>query len=170
MDGSRLDPGVLVDAARQRAAAARARLGDRVSRLLHETPDVRLERLMRSPARRAVLAGIFWRMPRYLDRGRAAGVKAAVLWRIGGHPSGTTDDFRLLIADGRARTSRGSSGEPAIVTMTIDGVDFLKLVTGSLDPMQAYFGGKIELVGDIMFAAKLGGLFRMPLVRADPFA
>jgi len=122
---------------------------------------------MRSPARRAILEGIFWQMPRYLDRGRAVGVNAAVLWRIGGRENGTTDDFRLVIAQSRARVDRGAESKAPIVTMTIDAVDFLRLITGALDPMQAYFGGKIELAGDIMFAAKLGGLFRLPAPPAD---
>ena len=170
MNDSRLDLGALGERARRRAARAPGRLADGLSRMLHRTPDERLARLMRSPARRAILEGIFWQMPQYLDRGRATGVNAAVLWRIAGRPNGTTDDFALLIAHGHARVARGSSVEPPIVTMTIDGVDFLRLITGALDPMQAYFGGKIELAGDIMFAAKLGGLFKMPLARPDPLA
>jgi hypothetical protein len=160
----------LIGSARVRAAAARAVVADRLSRLLHQTPDARLERLMRSPVRRAVLAGIFRQMPRYLDQGRAAGVNAAVLWRIAGRKDGATDDFRLRIAKGRAEVHRGSDGERPLVTMTMDGVDFLKLIAGTLDPMQAYFGGQIELAGDIMFAAKLGGMFRMPFARPDPSA
>jgi hypothetical protein len=170
MDDSRLDRSVWVDGGRRHAAAARAWFADRVSQALDQTTDERLDRLMRSPARRAVLAGIFWQMPRYLDRGRAAGVNAAVLWRIGGRANGETDDFQLQIAEGRAVVQRGPSSGRPIVTMTIDGVDFLKLITGTLDPMQAYFAGQIELAGDIMFAAKLGGLFKMPLARPDPLA
>jgi putative sterol carrier protein len=85
------------------------------------------------------------------------------------HPKGGTDDFLLMIAHGRARVSRGAGNELPIVTMTIDDVDFLRLITGALDPMHAYFAGRIELAGDIMFAAKVGGLFRMPTARPDPY-
>jgi hypothetical protein len=177
VDDLKLDPSMMLDAARRRAARAPARLADRLAGLLDRltglldrTPDERLARLMRSPARKPILEAIFWQMPRYLDRERAVGVNAAVLWRITGRPNGTTDDFQLRIADMRASVARGSHGEPAIATMTIDGVDFLRLISGALDPMQAYFGGKIELAGDIMFAAKVGGLFRMPKARPDPLA
>jgi hypothetical protein len=170
MDESRLELRTMIEGARARAALASARLGDRLTERLHQTPDERLARLMRSRVRRAILEGIFWQMPRYLDPGRATGVNAAVLWRIAGRPNGETDDFRVMIAHGRAQVARGSSGDRPVVTMTIDGVDFLRLISGSLDPMQAYFGGKIELAGDIMFAAKMGGLFRMPTVRPDPLA
>ena len=162
MDAPRRDLHRLIATNRRRVARAPAQMADHFSRVLHRTPDARLERLMRSPARRMILEGIFWQMPQFLDRRRATGVNAAVLWRIAGRPNGATDDFRLTIAHGRAHVVRGSSGEPPVVTMTMGDVDFLRLVTGTLDPMHAYFGGKIELSGDIMFAAKLGGLFRVP--------
>jgi putative sterol carrier protein len=44
----------------------------------------------------------------------------------------------------------------------MDGVEFLRLVSGNLEPMQAYFRGRIQLSGDIMVAAKMAQLFRMP--------
>ena len=44
----------------------------------------------------------------------------------------------------------------------MDAVEFLKLASGNLDPMQAYFKGRIELAGDIMVAAKLAQMFKMP--------
>ena len=44
----------------------------------------------------------------------------------------------------------------------MDAVEFLKLASGNLDPMQAYFKGRIELAGDIMVAAKLAQLFKLP--------
>lgn len=167
MDDSGFDWSKLIAAARQGAARAPGQLADGVSRRLRETPNDRLERLMKSPARRMILEGVFWKMPQQLDRRRAAGVNAAVLWRIGGRPDGGTDDFRLLIADGSARTVRGASDTPPtpVLTLSIDGADFLKLISGGLDPMRGYFSGQIELAGDIMFAAKLGSMFRIPAPR-----
>jgi hypothetical protein len=168
MDDSNPDLTRMIAAARRRAAHAPAQLADGLTRMLHQAPDERLERLMKSPARRVILEGVFWQMPQRLDRRRAVGVNATVLWRIAGRRDGGTDDFRLLIANGSARTARGASDEPPLplVTMTIDGVDFLKLITGGLDPMRGYFGGRIELAGDIMVAARLGGMFKVPTPRA----
>ena len=168
MDESRLELRTMIEGARARAALASARLGDRLTERLHQTPDERLARLMRSRVRRAILEGIFWQMPQQLDRRRAVGVDAGVLWRIAGRPDGGTDDFRLLISNGSARTVRGVSDRPPlpVLTVQLDGVDFLKLISGSLDPMRGYFGGQIDLAGDLMFAAKLGGMFRMPKPRA----
>lgn len=153
--------------ARQRMARGSGKVAVRFARLVEEAPDERLERLMQSRARRPILEGVFLGMPGRLDRQRADGVDAAVLWRITGRPDGQTDDFRLMISGGRARVIRKPApGEPTpVLTMTIDGVDFLKLVTGGLDPMRGYLGGKIKLAGDIMFAAKLGSMFRVPAPR-----
>jgi hypothetical protein len=158
----------LVAAARRGAARAPAQLADGISRWVDQTPDDRLERLMKSPARRMILEGVFWKMPQQFDGRRAVGVDASVLWRVGGRPDGGTDDFRLVITDGTARTVRGASDEPPlpVLTVTLDGVNLLKLASGGLDPIRGYLTGKIVLAGDIMFAAKLGGMFRVPTPRA----
>ncbi len=167
MDDPKLDLNKLMLAARRGAARAPSQLAERISRLVDETPDDRLEWLMKSPARRMILEGVFWKMPQHVDSRRAAGVNASVLWRIAGRPDGGTDDFRLLISDGSSRTVRGASEKPPlpVLTLTMDGVDLLKLASGGLDPMRGYFGGKIELAGDIMFAAKLGSMIRVPATR-----
>ena len=164
MDDPKLDLNRLIAAARRRAAQAPAQLADGVTRMVQQAPDDRLERVMKSPARRMILEGVFWKMPQQLDARRAAGVNATVLWKISGRPDGGTDDFRLLISDGSARTVRGASEKPPLplLTLTIGGVDFLKLISGGLDPMRGYLAGQIVLAGDIMFAAKLGGMFRVP--------
>ena len=44
----------------------------------------------------------------------------------------------------------------------MDGVEFLRLISGNSDPMAAYFKGRIQLAGDIMVAAQLAQIFKMP--------
>ncbi len=80
---------------------------------------------------------------------------------VTGRPDGGSDVYQLVIENGRARTDRGETVE-ARLTVTLDGVEFLKLASGNSDPMQAYFTGRIKLSGDIMVAAKLAQMFRMP--------
>ena len=80
---------------------------------------------------------------------------------ITGRADGGTDVYQLLIEDGQARTERGEGTDPRL-TITLDGVEFLKLASGNSDPMQAYFTGRIQIAGDIMVAAKMAQLFRMP--------
>ena len=164
MEASRRDFDAFVAVARRRAARAPERMVYRLSRMVHDAPDERLERLMRGPARRPILEGVFRQMPNRLDRRRANGVDATVVWRIGGRPDGGTDEYRLIISGGQARIVRGPADEEprTVLTMTIDGADFLRLISGALDPVQGYLRGKIKLAGDIMFAAKLGSMFRVP--------
>lgn len=150
-----------VDQIRRLAADAPAHLQGGFERLVRDSPPQRLEQLMRSPARRPVLDGIFWQMPKQVDASVATGTTTAIRWVVTGRPDGGEDVYQLVIEDGRARTERGETAE-ARLTVTLDGVEFLKLASGNSDPMQAYFTGRIQLSGDIMVAAKLAQMFRMP--------
>jgi alkyl sulfatase BDS1-like metallo-beta-lactamase superfamily hydrolase len=155
------DPQRAMDQIKRLAADAPAHLQGGFERLVRESPPQRLEQLMRSPARRAMLDGIFWQMPRQVDASTAGETPTAIRWVVTGRPDGGNDVYQLLIEDGQARTERGEAAE-ARLTVTLDGVEFLKLASGNSDPMQAYFTGRIQLSGDIMVAAKLAQMFRMP--------
>ena len=150
-----------VDQIRRLAADAPAHLVGGFERLVRESPPGRLEQLMRSPARRPVLDGIFWQMPRQVDASAVADTSTVIRWVITGRADGTEDVYSLLVEGGRARTERGEHGDPRL-TVTLDGVEFLKLASGNTDPMQAYFTGRITLSGDIMVAAKMAQMFGMP--------
>jgi predicted lipid carrier protein YhbT len=136
-------------------------LADGVSRVLRGVPDDRLEQAMRTPLRRVVLDAIFWQMPQHLDRRGASAVDATVRWSVTGRGDGGADVYDLVIADGRARISRSGRHQPRL-TITLGAAELVRLVSGGLDPMQAYFKRRIQLSGDIMLAAKLTGLFRIP--------
>ena len=118
---------------------------------------------MKSPARRAVLDGVFWQMPRQLDA-KAAGQ------RQDGDPvehhrprrRAASTRYLLEVERGTARTNRGIEGPDPKLTITMDGVEFLRLISGNSDPMAAYFKGRIQLAGDIMVAAQLAQIFKMP--------
>jgi putative sterol carrier protein len=150
-------------AARRKLADAPAQVADGVARAVRNTPSERLERLMRSPARRPILEAIFWQMPHHIDRDRAKGLTAAIRWQITGKPNGEADIYQLELDDGNCRVVRGPNGaKPARLTITVDGAEFLRLATGNSEPMQAYFRGRIALGGDVMMAARASSLFRMP--------
>ena len=61
---------------------------------------------------------------------------------------------------------RGAKGD-ARLTITLGAAELIRLASGGLDPMQAYFKRRLQLSGDIMLAAKLTGLFRIPKRSAD---
>ena len=156
------DPQRALAGIRRFASEAPAQVVEGVGRLVRDAPPERLELLLRSPGRKPLLDGIFWQMPRQLDAKQAAGVRTSIRWCITGRSDGGVDTYQLELENGRARTIRGTGGPDPRLTITMDGVEFLRLVSGNSDPMQAYFKGRIQLAGDIMVAAKLAQLFRMP--------
>ena len=156
------DPQRALDSVKRLAAEAPAQLADGFGRIVRGVPPERLDQMMRSPARKPLLDAIFWQMPKQLDSRQAAGVNSTIRWCLTGRADGGVDTYQLELADGRAEVIRGERGPEPRLTITLDAVDFLRLVSGNLDPMQSYFKGEIKLAGDIMIAAKLSTLFRMP--------
>lgn len=108
-----------------------------------------------------MLDGIFWQMPRHINRQSATNVKAVVHWQITTGAGGAVDLYEVVLEGGRCRARRGSSADPQL-TITLDAAEFVRLATGNSNPLQAYFGGRIKLGGDIMLAAKLQAVFRIP--------
>src|SRR5581483_4447624 len=98
-------------------------LVQRVAAWIRGLPAERLESIMRSPVRRAVLDGIFWQMPRHLDRRRAAAVNASIRWRVTGRRDGGEDVYDLVLADGRAHVIRRGGETTPRLTITIDGAE-----------------------------------------------
>lgn len=140
-------------------------LADRLARLVRGVPDERLEQVLRTPVRRIVLDAIFWQMPQQLDRRGATGVDATVRWVLTGRGDGGFDVYDLVISEGRGRISRSGRHVPRL-TITLGAAELVRLASGGLDPMQAYFKRRLQLSGDIILAAKLTGLFRTPKRRA----
>src|SRR6185437_12152219 len=97
-----------------------------------------------------------------LEAKAAANVKTAIRWNITGRADEGVDTYLLEVDNGTARTNRGTEGPAPKLTITMDGVEFLRLVSGNSDPMAAYFKGRIQLAGDIMVAAQLAQMFKMP--------
>ena len=162
------DPQRALDQVRRLAADAPAQLADGFGRLVRDVPPERLEQLMRSPARRPVLDGIFWQIPKQLDAKRAVGVRTTVRWCITGRSDGRVDAYDLQVENGAAHTIRDATGGDPRLTITMDGVEFLRIVSGNSDPMSAYFKGRIQLAGDITVAAQLAQLFKMPGAQQPP--
>jgi len=162
------DPQRALDQLKKFANDAPSQIADGLGRLVREATPERLEQVMRSPARRALLDGIFWGMPKQMDANAAAGVTTTIRWDITGRPDDGVDTYLLRVQNGTAQTTRGTDGPEPRLTITMDGVEFLRLVSGNSDPMSAYFKGRIQLAGDIMVAAQLAQMFRMPGASTGP--
>lgn len=151
-----------VDQLKRLLGSAPAQAADGFARLVRVTPDHRLERMMGSPVRRVVLDAIFRQMPQHLDRKAAGGMKTAIRWCITGRADGGTDLYQLEIENGACRVRRGEELPEPRVTITLDGAEFVRVATANSDPVQAYFKGRITLAGDVMVAARMQSLFRVP--------
>jgi putative sterol carrier protein len=128
---------------------------------LANTPDEQIEAGMKSEARGMVLDEIFKRMGEHLRPETARGMEAVVHWKILGRPDGGHDHYELLIKDGTATVTNAPQQEPR-VTFSVGAVDFLKLVTGNASGPILFTTGKLKISGDLVFAAQIAGMFRIP--------
>lgn len=148
----------LVSAIKRTLADVSVPLGERLA-----PPSVQVvERLLQTPARRLILDGIFWQMPRYLDPQRSSGLNSSVLWRVTGRTDGIVDEYQLDFADGQCRVRRGTHGPPPALTVTLEAAELVRLAARRSDPVAAYFTGRVTITGNMMVAAKLGALFLGP--------
>jgi putative sterol carrier protein len=111
--------------------------------------------------RALVLDGIFSQMAEHFDSEKAAGTDAVLEWRILDKPGGGEDRYQVVVNDGKCTVEKDGSHAPR-VTFTQKPVDFLKLVTGNVAGPMMFMTGKLKIDGDLMFAASVQALFRIP--------
>jgi putative sterol carrier protein len=112
-----------------------------------------------------ILGEIFRRMPEQVHAERARNVDAVVQWEITGRPDGGSDRFQLTIKGGTCELDRDGSREPT-VSYVIGPVDFVKLVSGNASGPQLFVFGKLKIRGDLMLAARMPSLFKIPRAAA----
>jgi putative sterol carrier protein len=86
---------------------------------------------------------------------------AVIHWRITGRPDGSEDHWEVVVGDGRCVASAEPTSDPR-VTLKLDGVEFLKLVTGNASGPMMFMSGKLKIEGDLMFATQIQGMFTIP--------
>lgn len=72
---------------------------------------------------------------------------------------GTTHAYTVTV-EGKSATWEKKQPEGARVTLGMSVPDYLRLITGNLDGMQAFMQGKLKLKGDMMFAQQIQNMFR----------
>jgi putative sterol carrier protein len=127
-----------------------------------DTPEDQLAAGMADERVRAlVLDGIFSQMAEHFDAEKAGGTDAVLEWRILDKPGGGHDRYQVVVAGGTCTVVPGGDHPPR-VTFTMKPVDFLKLVTGNAAGPTMFMTGKLKIEGDLMFAAGVQSLFRVP--------
>ncbi len=71
---------------------------------------------------------------------------------------GTTHNYVVTVKDKQAAFEKREPTD-ARVTIGLSLADFLRLVAGDLDGMQAFMQGKLKLQGDMMFAQQVPQMF-----------
>lgn len=89
---------------------------------------------------------------------KAKGQKAVIQYDVKA-PDGV-HSFHLQVGDDRCEVAAGKADAPR-VTLKALLPDFLRIVTGDLPGMQAFFTGKVQVSGDVMFAQIMEGWFRI---------
>jgi predicted lipid carrier protein YhbT len=118
---------------------------------------------LRGPQRELVLGRIFKLMEHGLDPAKTGEMDAVIHWRIRS-PDGRESRWQLMLTKGRARSSRLLDREPRL-TLTLSDERFLELVSGVTDGPGLFMSGDLQVDGDLMLAARLQSLFRIPRPR-----
>ena len=129
------------------------------ARNIGQTPEGQLREAMEGPLRDQIIAEIFRRMEEHFKPG--SGEDAVIHWTITGGPDGGEDHWEVVISDGKCTTSPEPRSEPR-VTLKLDGVDFLRLVTGNAMGPTLFMSGKLKIEGDLMFSTQIQSMFTLP--------
>lgn len=98
---------------------------------------------------------IFDRMPQVFKADKAGSFDATVQFDLSGDEGGA---WYVVIADGSAAVEKGSADDPSAV-IRMDASDFRDMMTGKLDPMNAFMTGKVKVEGDLNTVMKFQTLF-----------
>ena len=96
-------------------------------------------------------------MPGAFIPDKAEGLDVVIQFHITGEQSG---DWIAAIKNGECTVKEGTTDDPTMA-LTADGQDYVDVVTGKLNGMEAFMQGKIRLKGDLNLAMKLTDLFEI---------
>ena len=104
------------------------------------------------------IAELMEKMPGAFIPEKAQGVDAVIHFKFTGAEAG---DWNTTIKDGRVDVAQGVPPKQPNMTLTADSGDYIKIITGEMDGMQAFMQGKIKLAGDLNLAMKLMQMFKV---------
>jgi putative sterol carrier protein len=96
-------------------------------------------------------------LPKYLKPEMIKGVNMVVQFNLKGEGAG---DWVLTIKDGNPNVTPGKVDKPNFaLSANVD--DFKGILSGKVNPTQAFMMGKIKVTGDMNQAMKLIGMFKI---------
>lgn len=124
--------------------------------------DEQLSEALSGPMRETILGEIFNRMEQHFKPDAARDTEAVIQFRIGGRSDGGHDEYEVTITGATCDAHLGFTTDEPRVSFQIDGVDFLRLVTGNASGPMLFMSGKLKIQGDMLFAPQIMGLFKVP--------
>lgn len=127
--------------------------------------DTHLNAVMAGGLREVVLTEVFRRLPDYVHEEKAERHDLVIGFKIGGRRDGGSDRYVVTLREGRATVERldgdAETGRRD-ATIALNGAQFLKLVTGHLNPVTGVMRGKLKVRGDVKAALTFSGLMDIP--------
>ncbi|HEX6969420.1 MAG TPA: SCP2 sterol-binding domain-containing protein [Micromonosporaceae bacterium] len=131
------------------------------AQVVKSASDKQLAEIMQSDLRDKILGEVFRRMPSMFRPDRAGSTNAVIHWTITDRPDGGTDTYEIVIENGTCRLSEAPEQDPKL-SLTLGPVEFLKVVSGSANPVMMFMTGKLKAKGDLALAANIANLFNIP--------
>lgn len=103
----------------------------------------------------ANLSEIFERMPEQFNSEKAGDFEATIQFDLSGDEGG---EWYVVVAEGNAAVEKGAADDPS-ATIRMEGNDFADMMSGKLDPMNAFMTGKVKVEGDLNSVMKFQTLF-----------
>jgi putative sterol carrier protein len=97
------------------------------------------------------------RLPQALIADKVQGINVVVQYHLTGYEGG---DWIVTIKGGRCIVEPGTASQ-ASLTLSGDAQDYKKVLTGKMNPINAFMTGKFHLLGDKNLAILLISLFQM---------
>jgi putative sterol carrier protein len=129
--------------------------------LVKSTPDAKITEVMQSDSRTKILDQVFNQMPTLFRADRAGATETVIHWNVTGGPDGSADQYETVIEHGTCTVTNQPVRDPKL-TMTMDALTFLKVVSGDGNPMMLFMTGKVKAKGDLALAANVAKLFDLP--------
>ena len=98
-------------------------------------------------------------MPQYLVPEKAGSTKATIAFDLSGDQGGK---WWVKIHDGTAESGKGDAPDSPNLTLLADAGEWVKIMSGKLDPTAAFMQGKLKIKGDMGLAIKMQSLFKRP--------
>ncbi len=102
------------------------------------------------------IRSVFEKLPGAFQQDKASGVDVTFQFRITGPEEG---QWYVTIKEGRCTVEQGSHPAPT-TTIKMGSEDFLHMIQGKLNALQAYTTGKLNIEGDLLKAQLIEKLFR----------